>query len=201
MKNILVPTDFSHNAQVSAYYAAAFARLTGARLIIFHAFYPLAIPMGQGTGTPEKIDSLLPSDDPQAAAQEQLDLLAYELHTAFGVSVTRLLKPGFAADEIPVFARRLRADLVVMGIQGSNLQLSGTMGKVAGVMLLSESVPVVCVPAEAGLSTQPSIQQFLKDRCPLCNNSGQQILQALASQSGLDLQPVGGGVIALNRDH
>jgi nucleotide-binding universal stress UspA family protein len=191
MKNILVPTDFSHNAQVSAYYAAAFARLTGARLIIFHAFYPLAIPIGVENGAPEVVDSLVPSEDPQASAQEQLDLLAHELHTAFGISVTRLLKPGFAMDEIPAFAQRLKADLVVMGIQGSNLQLSGSMGKVAGVMLLSELVPVICVPAEAALSPQLSVQQFLQDRCPLCNSSGQQILQTLASQSGSDFQLVG----------
>ncbi|AHM62973.1 UspA domain-containing protein [Flammeovirgaceae bacterium 311] len=192
MKNILVPTDFSQNAEVSAYYAAAFARLTGSRLIIFHAFYPMAIPIRKDTAKLEKVDSLAESDKPEAAAQDRLDMLAHELHNKFGISVTRLLKPGFAVDEIPTFAQRLKVDLVVMGIQGSNLQEGGVMGKVAGVMLLSESVPVVCIPAEAEKCLDPHILQFLRDRKPLCNTGGMRLLQSLASQSGMDKSVVEG---------
>jgi nucleotide-binding universal stress UspA family protein len=137
MKNILLPTDFSENAQAAARYAAQLARQSGARLIILHAYNPLA-----------SLASLDGVDKPEETVQAQLDAKAHELHDAYGVSITRLLKPGFAPDEVLALARRVKADLIVLGAQGLSHQHDTLMGRVAIELVGNEEFPVICIPCQ-----------------------------------------------------
>src|SRR5687768_7006710 len=110
MKNILVPTDFSQNATDAAHYAAAIANITGARLLLFHAYH-VSVALAEATAPLIDLDL----ENFENLNQTQIDKLAYELHLTYDISVTRIMRPGFATDEIPAIAKRLNADLVVMG--------------------------------------------------------------------------------------
>ncbi|EMR01234.1 universal stress protein [Cesiribacter andamanensis] len=169
MKNILLPTDFSENAQTAARYAAVLARQCGARLIILHVFSPFA--------TLASLDE--DSDDLELAAQAKLDAKAHELHEAYGISITRLLKPGFAPDEVLALARRVKASLIVLGAQGATHSSGNLMGKVAIELLASEEFPILCIPALHGQDEASSTDTLLFEKQSLCNQKGQKLLTKL----------------------
>lgn len=164
MKNILLPTDFSQNAQSASRYAAALARQSGARLIILHAFNPLTA-----------LASLDKDLKPEATIQARLDAKAHELHNAYGISITRLLKPGFAPDEVLALARRVKADLIVLGAQGAGHQADNLMGRVAIELVSTEEFPVICIPCLQ--QDEEAIDVELLEKQTLCNAKGKQLLK------------------------
>lgn len=143
MKNILVPTDFSPNAHAAAIYAALLARRVQARLVLFHA-----LPVCAQTE-----DDL----DPETKAQASLDALAFELHSLYQVSITRLMRPGFAADEIPLMADKIKPALIVMGASGENQQADGTMGAISAEILQNHAYPVICIPPDLSVNLRNSL--------------------------------------------
>ncbi|KAA5548648.1 universal stress protein [Adhaeribacter rhizoryzae] len=142
MKNILVPTDFSQNATDAAHYAAALAHITGARLLLFHAYH---VSVALADAADLSID--LDLENFENLNQTQIDKLAYDLHLTHGISVTRIMRPGFAADEIPAIAQRLKADLVVMGLRGKGQAAGSKVGQITAAIIQESNVPVLCVPA------------------------------------------------------
>jgi len=142
MKNILVPTDFSQNATDAAHYAAALAHITGARLLLFHAYH---VSVALADAADLSID--LDLENFENLNQTQIDKLAYDLHLTHGISVTRIMRPGFAADEIPVIAQRLNADLVVMGLRGKGQAAGSKVGQITAAIIQESNLPVLCVPA------------------------------------------------------
>ena len=173
MKNILLATDFSPNAHIAAICAAELtARLEG-RLIIFHALPPVA----QLTEEEEASGKA----SLEEVTQKKLDAQAHELHQKFGLSVSRLLKPGYAGAEIPLIAHCLKAELVVVGAQGENRSADKVLGSISGSLLENSKLPVVCVPADALLNFTHQLTLILNKEQPLCNSLGSGLLKALSS--------------------
>ncbi|MCC9166853.1 universal stress protein [Pontibacter harenae] len=141
IKDILVATDFSDNAYNSAHYAGAFARCIEARVILFHALQPLTglnydeIPLGVAMTEEE--------------AQHKLDEQARELHRKYGISITRIMKPGYAADEIPTLADKIGTRLVVIGTHGFGKSKHLQFGNVSRELLENAAYPVLYVPPKA----------------------------------------------------
>src|SRR5688572_27728240 len=100
MKNILVSTDFSQPAYNAVVFAAELARKTGARLILFNAYHPSVL-----------LEEETIWADPyllEKEVQDKIDQLAHELHKNYGLSVTRVLKPGFAVDEMLALSKKVK---------------------------------------------------------------------------------------------
>ncbi|MBK0402412.1 universal stress protein [Adhaeribacter sp. BT258] len=138
MKNILVSTDFSQPAYAAAFFAAELARQTNARLILFHAYHPAILleeeTIWADTGLLEK------------EVQERIDQLAHELHKTFGLSVTRVLKPGFAVDEMLAVGKKIKADLLIIGTEGAGKRAKNGPGKICQEVLKKAEMPVICLP-------------------------------------------------------
>ncbi len=135
MKNILVATDFSPQAYFAALSAAQLARHTGARVVLLHVFN-LAAYLQSNPYWDE-------ADTPEHQAQAKLDQLAHELHGKYGVSITRLLKPGFAADEIMALAQSVKADLIALGVSS---QQTSSAGITTAAILDKCCFPVLSIP-------------------------------------------------------
>lgn len=172
MRNILLATDFSSNAHIAALFAAELTRLVGARLVVFHALSPIAKYDFDEDLKPE-FRSL------EEAAQQKLDTLAHELHNKFRISVSRLLKPGFAEDEIPFIAENLRSELVVMGAHGESFRSGKALGSVATELMKNPEIPVICVPAESLWNVTQQISWVLNSTTPMSNKVGLQLLSEL----------------------
>ncbi|MFC5269790.1 universal stress protein [Adhaeribacter terreus] len=152
MKNILVSTDFSQPAYTAAVFAAELARQTKARLVLFHAYHP-GILLEEETiwADPDLLER---------EVQEKMDQLARELHLKFGLSVTRVLKPGFAVDEMLALAKKVKADLLVIGTEGAGKRIKSGPGKICAEVLKKAGMPVICLPPE---TTFAQFQTWLPD--------------------------------------
>ncbi len=83
--------------------------------------------------------------DLEVRSQAKLDALARELHKKQGVSVTRLLKPGNAAEEITALASKVKANLIVLGCSAC----LKAKREVANAVIQKTQIPVLAIPAGA----------------------------------------------------
>ena len=113
---ILVPTDFSQDAQEAIRTAAELARLFDARVVLLHAYYvdiPIATPMVGGYSLPAGFYEALRSRGRGAGRRSGGEAVRDGDRTP---AVSRCPQP--AATAIVAEAERLPADLIVMGTRG-----------------------------------------------------------------------------------
>lgn len=165
MRSLLVPTDFSLNAYKAAHFAANIASRIETRLVVFHTLAPMY------NLRTTKVKNIFP----EAVAQRKLDEWAYELRERYNISVSRLLKPGFAADEISTLAERLDVTLIVMAVD------SDQKGNIATEVCSCSRFPVVCVPAGHFENLNDQIRWVLNKQHHLCNTAGYSFLTALVN--------------------
>lgn len=162
IRNILVPTDFSANAQRAALCAAYLAQQAKARLVLLHVLSAAYV---------ENAEAL------EEITQRQLDAAAHDLFLHKQISITRLLKPGEAPEEIPQMAERLRADVVLMGAKGAGEDKGSAVGSVAREVLKAAAIPVICCPTELSLPLKNELLWPLLAREDYCNQKGLVALQ------------------------
>lgn len=164
MKNIVLATDFSSNAHIAAICAGEITCRMGGRLIILHALPPMAKKRNE--------TCLTVNEKTEEAAQKELDMLAKELHGRLGISVSRLLIPGFPEEEIPVLTESLMAKLVIMGAQGEHLQQDRTLGSVSKKLIGEKNLPVICIPPEGLLNLSNLLALIIHSQHQFCNPIG-----------------------------
>lgn len=167
----MLATDFSSNAHTAALCAGEFASRLGSRLIVFHALSPLVVM--------EEAEESAKNICLEETVQKKLDKLAHELYGRFGISVSRLIKPGFAGEEIIGMATNLQAELVILGAQGENQQENRVLGTIASDILQKCNFPVVCVPQDHSWNFHKKFSITWKKKGQLCNDYGLNILNEL----------------------
>jgi nucleotide-binding universal stress UspA family protein len=138
--SILVPTDFSPQADHAIEYACSLASQLDATI---HLLSVVGVP---ALGVPELgaamaasvVDSMI--DDNQRA----LDNLAEQCREHSKVGEV-LLRTGDARDVITQTARELNADLIVMGTHGRRGLSRALLGSVAEYVVRTSPVPVLTV--------------------------------------------------------
>ncbi len=149
MKTILAPTDFSQNSQNAVRYAAALARESGARLVLFnHFYYPI-----QATDLPD-LALQVPIDELARAAQAKLETLKLELLRDFDIPIEcQVQSAGGIATDIEDIAHALPADLTVVAFSGQNPTLKALFGSISASLIRRGHLPLLVVPA--GVAFQP----------------------------------------------
>jgi len=113
---ILVPTDFSDDANKALETATDLAKLAGAKILVVHAYHveiPLATPLGGDSyRLPEGFYEQLRSE-----ATEQVDAVAADLRSK-GIEASGIACQESASSAIVEQAARNSADLIVMGTRG-----------------------------------------------------------------------------------
>lgn len=144
MKTILVPIDFTDNAANSLAYATELARLTGARLILFHAF---ELPVSVG----EVQVMVLAVEELKKAYLERLHELEMTVQQRTGGAVPTecIARSGLAVVEILSLSDELEADLVIMGVTGRGMLSELIIGSHAASTFRKSRVPVLIVPRDA----------------------------------------------------
>jgi nucleotide-binding universal stress UspA family protein len=111
--HVLVPTDFSHDAEGAAHAVRALFGGDGVRLKLLHAYHLPVEYTAYGT-----IPTSIPFHaDAPTVAEEKLAEAAAAL-TATGLTVETVAKEGFPPEVIVDTARDLEVDLVAMGTHG-----------------------------------------------------------------------------------
>lgn len=139
MKTILVATDFSDAAHNAAVYAAELARISGAKILLYHANYVPGISANK---------VLVEVDDERNAGEnkQRLEAEASSLNKLSGSVVDCLFTEGAAAKEIISVEKMQNPDLVIAGMKESEVFRKFIFGSVATEVINKTHTPIIIVP-------------------------------------------------------
>ena len=141
MKTILVPTDFSKNAENAIDFAIAFAKKEDAKLILLHAYhytYPISdFPVEI---IAEEISAV------QKNSEENLKKLCLDIMQNKKVRCERICKEGLATDVILEVSNKIHPDFIVMGTKGASGMKEVFFGSNTAIVIEKSQYPVIAVP-------------------------------------------------------
>lgn len=145
-QTILVPTDFSDDAEASLREAVELAKATGARIHLLHVYhFPAYV-----SATPE-LPYVIPAkvyNDIRQHAAARVQEIEKRIQ-ADGVSAKSEIVEGPPSERIVACAERENADLIVMGTRGLTGLKHVFLGSVAERTLRHATCPVMTVKASA----------------------------------------------------
>lgn len=145
IKQILVPTDFSENAQHAVSYAVGLAKQCSAKLHLLHTpVIPtyLLMDLSYSPG-PEAVTRIL--NDAQEAIDQQAKVVA-----SAGVEHFTAIREGTVHEVIRDYAKEHDVDLVVVGTHGRSGVAKLMYGSVTERVLKTVHTPIIVVPPEGG---------------------------------------------------
>jgi nucleotide-binding universal stress UspA family protein len=140
IRRILHPSDFSRASAAAFTKAVDLANANKAELRLVHGLAPTLPMLGDGYVSPKVYEDLVASA--RGYGKKNLDALVAKAKKAGGRAKSVLLG-GVAHEQIARTARRLRADLVVMGTQGRTGLAKLFVGSVAGRVVAIAPCPVM----------------------------------------------------------
>jgi len=143
--NILVPTDFSENAQHALSYAIALAKTCSAKIHLLHApVIPayLLMDLSYSPG-PEAVTRIMND------AQESLDSQAQALDDA-DIEHFTSIREGTVHEVIRDYAREHGVDLIVVGTHGRSGVRKLMYGSVTERVVKTAHTPIIVVPPQGG---------------------------------------------------
>ncbi len=143
IETILVPTDFSPDATTALETAKGFARQLGSRIVLLHAYrvdLPPSTPdLGGGFVLPDRFYEEL-----GRSATKKVEELAQAV-AKDGISASGIAVEDRPASAIVDAAKRLPADLIVMGSRGLTGLAHVLLGSVADRVIRQSHCPVLVV--------------------------------------------------------
>lgn len=148
MKNILLPTDFSQNADNALTFAVEIARLVRGNLILFHSY------------SVQLIDPNMPAEiylsayqEEEKTAKESLEELKQRIvqnnrdETGAELFTTEaVVSQGLVVDETLSMIKDFKIDLVVMGTHGASGITELILGSNTASVIELSPVPVLAIP-------------------------------------------------------
>lgn len=147
MKNILVPTDFSKNADSALNYAIGLAKKEKAKILLLHAYH---LPIIASDAPMDFANAAIEAEREESIAR--LKTLQQKVIKAGLRKCDFLAKPGFAVDAILATAKTKRNDLIIMGTKGASGIKAAIVGSNAAVIIEKADCPVIAVPEKASFS-------------------------------------------------
>jgi len=142
MKTILVPTDFSNYSLQAARSAVPIAEATGAKIVLLHNVYTEAkweaVSLSKRHQYPETLKKI-------GDAEKKMSLLVNS-NSFRKVNISNIITYGVAYEEIVSRAKRLKADLILMGSHGNEASERYFIGSTVQKVLREASCPVMTIP-------------------------------------------------------
>ncbi len=141
MQIILVPTDFSLNANKALNYAAEVAKVSGAAIIIVHVTNLTHAAINENVILSETLDK-----EVMERANQELDILVTATQEITRGKVEKQLYNGFITDAIQQAALENKADLIIMGTLGNSGIREKLFGSITAKLISHLPVPLLAVP-------------------------------------------------------
>lgn len=138
MKTILVPTDFSNNANNALKYANDFALTTKSKIVLLHAYKPLV-------GKYNIIPGIVAEDiaTQKKSSQNKIETLRNKY---LNVLSKGLVKIGEPVGEIVGTADEIKSQLVILGTHGASGLKRVLFGSNTSKVISKSYVPVLAIP-------------------------------------------------------
>ncbi|MBC7773945.1 MAG: universal stress protein [Phycisphaerae bacterium] len=141
MKTIIACTDFSHNATNAVLYAAALAKATEARLVLFHHFnYPV-----QATDLSVVFPNIFVGEM-AAGFEHKLQELKDDLAQSYPIEIEYVVRSWDLPNDLDEVFQSKEAGLVVMGMHGQNAVANALYGSVTSAAIRRGKLPLLVVP-------------------------------------------------------
>jgi nucleotide-binding universal stress UspA family protein len=150
MKTILVPTDFSENAENALTYACELNKGAKARIIIFHSYH---IPLPADEFALQAI-SLTQTEELEITQLNEIKDTFEKRYPSIRFEVVASL--GLAVEAIENQVEKDAVDLIIMGTHGSGGIKEFLLGSFTAAVMENIQVPVLAIPENAvfgGLKT------------------------------------------------
>lgn len=141
MKKILVPTDFSANANKALKYAAEIAKNAKAEILLVNVCDAVDTPFTDKSFVEQKYN--LPVEE---ATQKELLLLQKELSENYQLKVETQMYGGPVIPTIIQAVEENNADMIIMGTLGNVAFKEKLMGSVTAAIIGKATIPVLAVP-------------------------------------------------------
>lgn len=145
IKNILVPTDFSKNAQNALEYAQQFAAPFDATIDLLHAYRP---DIRTYTNTAIRLERIRKNAE-KALYNSIGQPTPAEVGVLEQVTIRPRLEAGFAIDVIKEVCEKDEVDLVIMGTKGATNLTDTLFGSVTTDIIRHTDQPVLVIPEKA----------------------------------------------------
>lgn len=144
MKTILVPTDFSPDAETALLYAIEVAKRAKASITLLNAWHVLTGPFPYQ----QSLNNVPDNDEIKKTSQSKLNALKKKIGKKTGFdAITIMPVHGISTDAIRYFQDQHPHDLVVMGNRGmSNKKNLDFFGSTTNSMISAAEFPVLAIP-------------------------------------------------------
>ena len=143
LRKILVPTDFSENAEHALSYAAMLAAKLRSKLVLLHSIKVPIVAMNEMVAE-------VPEPQLTKEANLQLEKLKNKIRgRQLPVEVETISSMGFAVEEIISFCDERKSDLIVMGTRGAHGLSEVLLGSNTAEVISKAACPVLAVPYDA----------------------------------------------------
>lgn len=140
MKKILVPTDFSPNAQNAAVFAINLANHFGSTVCFLHTYQIYST-----AGMLVSVESYMQRDSEELMEKE---MALFESQLRNGAQLESKVIKGDAISLIQSIADKGEYDLIVMGTQGSSSSKEIFLGSVTNGVLKKAKTPILAIPSD-----------------------------------------------------
>jgi nucleotide-binding universal stress UspA family protein len=182
LRNILVPTDFSDQAQPSLNYALLLAKSTGATVHVLNSYY---VPINS-IETDYVVDQAIWIEQSRQRAVEEMKLLEERSLKTSGIHYECLVHPGPAMNDINDTIKDNKIDLVLMSTYTTN-EIDNFLGNLYTQAIRHAKAPVLLIPEQAGTILPRSVV-FATDLRPLENQEPLHKLRAILADLGVSLK-------------
>ncbi len=142
MKTILVPTDFSENAENALNYAVNIAKRTQAKIILLHSFH---IDYNSGYVPPNLIEKEIAEAEKKSNAH--LKTLYNKASQSSKHPIECISTQNLLVDEILTLIEEKNVDLIIIGTQGANGKLGRQIfGTNSSKVIEKANCPVITIP-------------------------------------------------------
>ena len=170
MKTIIAPVDLIGSNGVALDYAIELANRFKSRLVLINAYHTPNTQAGMLVNVDEHI---------RREAEQDMEKLADKVRSriADGVQLETELRRGDAVPALAGYAKRQKADLIVMGTKGSSAVEEIFSGSVTNGLIQRGDVPVLAIPVDAVPEMKPLEKIiFAVDGAPI---SGPEVTRSL----------------------
>lgn len=144
MKTILVPIDFSKNADNALNYAISLAKKEKAKIILLHAFNIAYLSPDVPIEYFSEHFSAIEQE-----SKKKLDALCLKIRKSGIIKCESIHEEGFTVDIILDAIKKKKVSMVVMGTQGASGIKEVLMGSNTAKVISKASCPVIAVPEKA----------------------------------------------------
>lgn len=152
MQSILLPTDYSKDADNAFFYALSLANQFGVKLYVLYT-YTLPVLSSVHAGQPELLDSVyseIEDSKKNYANENNLILVNQAKQQNLDTShISFYCKHGTLLDCVRETIQEHNISLVVMGVHGSNSIANKVIGSNTSLIIRNTNLPVLAIPIKA----------------------------------------------------